>query len=113
MTTIIAKVDKFFQQERSGDVSTAHWRGEIIILIHFHFRFNFLDPPRDTNSVLEYPMMPIRSQCHLCKTTSDSNLVEIPLRTATLAALETEIGKFRKIVKSIPLLSIAQPKLQQ
>ena len=54
MTTIIAKVDKFFQQERSGDVSTAHWRGEIIILIHFHFRFNFLDPPRDTNSVLEY-----------------------------------------------------------
>ena len=59
MTTIIAKVDKFFQQERSGDVSTAHWRGEIIILIHFHFRFNFLDPPRDTNSVLEYPMMPI------------------------------------------------------
>ena len=58
-------------------------------------------------------MMPIRSQCHLCKTTSDSNLVEIPLKTATLAALETEIGKFSRIVKSIPLLSIAQPKLQQ
>ena len=58
-------------------------------------------------------MMPIRWQCHLCKTTSDSNLVEIPLKTATLAALETEIGKFSKIVKSIPLLSIAQPKLQQ
>ena len=57
MTTIIAKVDNFFQQERSGDVSTAHRRGEIIILIHFHFRFNFLDPPRDTNSVLEYLVM--------------------------------------------------------
>ena len=54
MTTIIAKVDNFFfQQERSGDVSTAHWRGEIIILIHFHFTYNFPDPPRDTNSILE------------------------------------------------------------
>ena len=130
MTTIIAKVDNFFFNRRDRAMSalltgvvrssflfifTSRTISQILLVIQTQ-SLKILTCLRISIKMFylkENHVVPIRSQCDLCKTTSDSNLVEIPLKPATLAALETEIGKFSRIVKSIPLLSIAQPKLQQ